>query len=117
MPDRGALGRSRAVRGDFGKGRMATKSKLEQAVEEQIASLNGAQRELVMFQLSVYKRNNARLSQIESELAAVNARRTETREDVRMKQAERSALTYEHGQLSTANSRIAGELFDFLGDR
>ena len=28
--------------------------------------------------------------------------------------AARAALSYEHGQLSTANSRIASDLFDFL---
>lgn len=93
---------------------MATKSKLEQAVERQAENLNDAQRELVMSQLSVYKKNLSRLSRIESELAAVNAVQPTTREEVRAKQAQRASLTYEHGQLTTSNSRIAAELFEFM---
>lgn len=93
---------------------MATKSKLEQAVEEYAARLNDAQREIVKSQLSEYKRNSARLARIDDEIRAVNARPTVTREEVRTKQAERSALSYEYNQLATANSRIAGELFDFM---
>lgn len=93
---------------------MATKSKLEQAVERQIENLNDAQRELVKSQLSVYKRNSARLAQVEAELNAWNSRRAVTTEEVRVKQSQRATLSHEINQLSTANSRIAAELFDFL---
>jgi hypothetical protein len=90
---------------------MATKSKLEQAVEQKAADLNDAQRELVKSQLSAYKVIVARLSQIKSQLDAVNARSVTTREEVRDKQAYRASLTYEQAQLSTASARIAAELF------
>lgn len=93
---------------------MATKSKLEQAVERQMGNLNDAQKELVKSQLSVYRRNDARLAQIEAEIRKVEATAATTRAEVREKQAARAALSYEHGQLSTANSRIASDLFDFL---
>lgn len=96
---------------------MATKSKLEQAVERQIGGLNDAQKELVRSQLSVYRRNDARLAQIESEQKAASASQAATREAARERQAKRASLAYEHGQLSTANARIAAELFEFLGDR
>lgn len=91
-----------------------TKSKLEQAVEKQAEKLNDAQRELVRSQLSVYKRNNARLAQVESELNAWNARQAVTTEEVRLKQSQRATLSHEINQLSTANSKIAAELFEFL---
>ena len=90
------------------------KSKLERAVEERASGLNDAQKELVMSQLSIYRKNLARLSKVESEIAAVNAVQAATREDVRLKQARRASLTYEHGQLTTANSRIAADLNEFL---
>jgi len=93
---------------------MATKSKLEQAVEQRAADLNDAQRELVMSQFSVYKKNAARISQINDQLDAVNARTVTTRDEVREKQAFRASLTYEQTQLTTANSKIAAELFVFL---
>ena len=108
------MGRMRGVLGRFRKDRMATKSKLEQAVEQRAADLNDAQRELVMSQLSAYKTNAARLSQIKSQLDAVNAKGVTTREEVREKQAFRASLTYEQAQLSTANAKIAAELFVFL---
>ena len=93
---------------------MATKSKLEQAVEKRAASLNEAQREIVLSQLSVYKQNSARLAKISDELVAVNARTTVTRDEVRMKQSDRASLAYEQNQLSIANSKIAFDLFNFM---
>lgn len=110
----GVLGRFSTLWGVFGKEPMGSKSKLEQAIEAQTSTMNDAQRELVRSQLSVYKRNNARLSQIESELAALNARPTATLDEVRLKQSQRMTLTYEHNQLTTANSSIAAELFKFM---
>ena len=108
------LGRKQGALGRFRKDRMATKSKLEQAVEQQAADLNDAQRELVKSQLSAYKINAARLSQIKSQLDAVNAKSVATRDEVREKQAYRASLTYEQAQLSAANAKIAAELFVFL---
>jgi len=96
---------------------LATKSKLEAAVEKQIEGLNDAQRELVKSQLSAYRRNDARLADIESELRAVNSSQAVTREAVRLKQSQRMALTYEHNQLTTANSKLASDLFTFLEER
>ena len=96
---------------------MATKSKLEQAVERQSESLNDAQRELVRSQFAIYKKNKERLAWIESRLDAVNSRPAASLEEVRRKQAERSTLAYEHNQLSTANSRIASELIDFFKEQ
>lgn len=93
---------------------MATKSKLEQAIESQTAGLNEAQRELVMSQFAVYKRNQARLAFIESEMDTVNSVSTATRDEVRSKQAYRASLSYEHSQLTTANSKIAADLFEFM---
>ena len=96
---------------------MATKTKLEQAVEEQASSLNDARRELVLSQFSIYKRNRARMFEIESSLKMISARQTSTGDEVKVKHAERSSLSYEYNQLATANSRIASELFDLLGER
>ena len=90
------------------------KSKLEQAVERRAGDLNDAQRELVMSQLSTYKRNSTRLSQIESELDSLNAMTATTREEVRVKQAQRASLSYEHNQIATANSKIATDLFGLM---
>jgi len=92
------------------------KSKLEQAVEARAGALNDAQRELVLSQFSTYKRNKARMAEIESKLKMLDSKDTVTRDELRMKQAERSTLTYELNQLATANSRISAELFEQLGD-
>lgn len=96
---------------------MATKSKLEQAVEKQAETLNEAQRRIVSDQLSIYKKNKDRITWIEARLKAVNARPAASLEEVRSKQAERSTLTYEHTQLSIANSKIASELFGFMKEQ
>lgn len=109
----GDLGRYRAISGRNG---LATKTKLERAVEEQLESLNDAQREIVLSQLSDYRRNRARISEIDARTDALNAAPCATREAVRMKQAERSGLSYERNQLAIANSRISADLFDLLDD-
>ena len=96
---------------------MATKSKLEQAVEAHAASLNEAQSEIILSQLSVYKQNKARISEIRDMLDAVNAHPTATLEELRIKQSQRTTLSYELNQIATANSRIASDLFDLLGER
>lgn len=96
---------------------MATKSKLEAAIEAHASSLNDAQGEIVRSQFSVYKANNARMDELSSQLAAINSGHAATREEVRAKQADRASVSYEYNQLATANSRIAAELFDLLGER
>jgi hypothetical protein len=93
---------------------MATKSKLERAVEDRAGRLGVAQRELVLSQLSVYRGNNARMSHIKDRLAAIDSAPDSTLDEVRVKQASRSTLSYEYNQLSTANSRIAVDLFKLL---
>ena len=93
---------------------MATKSRLEQAVEKKASELNDAQRELVMSQLSVYKKNAARLTKVEDEMCAVDSMVPTTRDELRKKQSQRSTLAYERNQLTTANSRIASDLFEFM---
>lgn len=90
------------------------KTKLERAVENRVSSLNEAQREIVMAQLAVYRRNGALLSQVESELNMVSSKPTTTMDELRAKQATRAALSHEINQISTANSQIAAELFKFL---
>ena len=96
---------------------MATKSKLEKAVAKHAESLNDAQKELVMAQLSDYRRNRIRMSDISDIICSLNSRTATTREDLRFKQAERSALTYEYNQLAMANSRISSDLFALLEDK
>jgi len=93
---------------------MATKSKLEQAVEKHSAHLGDARRELVMTQFSVYKQNNARMAEIKQSIAKVDSMKASTLDEVRYKQAQRSALSYEYNQLATANSRVASDLFSVL---
>ena len=67
-----------------------------------------------MSQFSVYKQNKARMAAIKDQQAAVESAPTSTLDEVRAKQAQRSALSCEYSQLATTNSRIAADLFDFL---
>ena len=93
---------------------MATKSKLERAVEAHASTLNDARRELVLSQLSVYKANNARMAGLKSDMERADSRPAATLDEVRAKQATRSALAYEYNQLATTNSKLASDLFKFL---
>lgn len=95
---------------------MATKSKLEKAIDEQADKLNHAQAELVRSQYETYMRNKRRMAELDQMLKAANANRAVTREEIRALQAERSTIAYEYNQLSTANSRIQAELFNQLSD-
>jgi len=95
---------------------LGRKTKLEQAVEQRAASMNEAQRAIVLAQLAEYRKNKSRLAEIADKISALNSKPATTRDEVRLKQSERSALAYEHGQLSTANSRISADLFGILGD-
>ena len=93
---------------------MATKSKLEQAVEAMMDSLNPAQRELVRSQLSEYRQNKARMARIDAQLVALEPRNAHSINEVRLQQAQRASLSYERSQLAIANSRIATELSELL---
>lgn len=90
---------------------MATKTNLEQAVRKRAANLNDAQREIVLSQFGIYKENKDRLSEIRSQLAMLGSKQPATLEDMKLVQSQRAALVYEQGQLSTANSNIAANLF------
>ena len=93
---------------------MATKSKLEQAVEAQASNLNDAQREIVMSQFKLYKQNRARISEIGDELrASRRAAPVESKAQV----ARNMALVNEMSQLVNANNGIAANLFDQLSDK
>ena len=96
---------------------MATKSKLEQAVETQIEGMNDAQRELMKSQLSNYRKSKSLMAKIEDEISVLNAKPTATREDLRLKQTVRAAMTHEYSQLSIASNEIASTLFDKLEDK
>jgi len=93
---------------------MATKSKLEQAVDRRAATLGDAQRELVLSQFSVYKQNKQRLADLKDRMVAIDSFRTASLEEVRFKQAQRASFAYEKNQLETANSKIAADLFELL---
>ena len=83
---------------------MATKTKLEKAIEKGASELNDAQREIVLSQFSEYKKNKARILEIETTL------RTSGRDP----SVQRSMLATERTQLISTNSEIADRLFKQL---
>lgn len=89
---------------------MATKSKLEKAISERSESLNPAQRELVMSQFADWKRNKARIAQIEDILGT--RRRAASGAFVE----HRPELVNERAQLIDVNGRIAARLFEQLSE-
>lgn len=93
---------------------MATKSKLEQAVDSRAENLNDAQREIVLSQFSIYKSNKQRINEIDSQMAMLEPHNAHSVNEVQFRQSQRTALAYERNQLATANSRIATELFTLL---
>lgn len=95
---------------------MATKSKLEQAVEKQASCLNNAQRHLVMSQFSDYKDNKARISEIDDRLGMMDVQILANPEQEKLKLAQRSNLISERSQLKEANASIAAKLFAQLGN-
>lgn len=90
---------------------MATKTKLEQAIEAQAGELEGAQRELVMSQFSTYKWNKERMRQIEGQLSLMEKQSPADAKEWKIHLARRKALTAERNQLSTANNSISSKLF------
>jgi len=95
---------------------MATKSKLEQAVEKQASDLNEAQKELVKSQFSEFKRNKARIMQIDDILESPVAAQESDGDKAKLQIAKRMALTSERSQLVTTNNEIASTLFNQLRD-
>jgi hypothetical protein len=91
---------------------MATKSKLEQAVERQASSLNDAQRELTLSQFSDFKRNKSRIAQIEDVMRMMDANPAQDGDVAR-----RMQLASERAQLIEANNSLASNLFAQLGDK
>jgi len=95
---------------------MATKSKLEQAVESRASDLNDAQKELVKSQLSDFKKNKARIMEIEDLLGAARSPAA-NHEKAKIQIANRMALASERSQLISSNNEIAESLFNQLGDK
>lgn len=90
---------------------MATKTKLEQAIEKQADQLDNAQKELVLSQFATYKWNKDRMRQIENMLALLDNRVPTEGKEFKMYIARRKSLTAERNQLATANNSISSKLF------
>lgn len=102
--------------GRFGEGnRVATKSKLEQAVERQASALNDAQKELVLSQFAVYKRNKSRIDQIDETLRMMDLQPVQGPDGTKVHLAQRMTLATERSQLADTNNNIASKLFSQLG--
>ena len=104
--------------GRFGeRNRVATKSKLEQAVEKQAANLNDAQRALLLSQFDTYKQNKARLAEIDDHIGMLDVQNLASHDNEKIRLARRATLVSEKSQLQAANSTISANLFDQLGVR
>ena len=115
---RSLAGRFRAKTGRFGeRSRVATKSKLEQAVERQAENLNEVQRHLVMSQLSDFKRNKARMAEIDDKVGMMDVQMLASPEKKEFRLAQRQNLIEERGYLSEANIKIAANLFAQLSQK
>lgn len=93
---------------------MATKSKLERAVEERAKSLNDAQRELLLSQFKTYKENKARIGLLENRIGVLDVQNLANPEKEKLRLAERAALVSERSQLTEVNDGIAANLFNHL---
>lgn len=85
---------------------MPTKTKLEKAIEDGVSSLNDVQRQLVLAQFSDWKRNKARIVEIEDMLKLRKPGRDE----------QRAELVAEKTQLMDVNGRILARLSSQLAD-
>jgi len=96
---------------------MATKSKLEQAIERQARDLPEAQRELVLSQFSTYKWNKRRMDELQDQLKLMD-RQPPPADPAAYKTfvQHRKAITSERTQLSNANNSISSKLFMQLKD-
>lgn len=96
-----------------GLGGLVSKSKLEKAIEDGLSGLNEAQKQLVRAQFSDWKRNKARISEIEDVLRLRQSSATSTS----ARNAQRAELVAERAQLIDVNGRILARLTDQLSDR
>ena len=111
-------GRFRAETGRFGEGsRVATKSKLEQAVEKQVECLNDVQKHLVMSQFSDFKRNKARIAEIDDKVGMTDVQMLANPEQEKLRLAQRATLVSERNQLVETNNGIAANLFAQLSEK
>lgn len=94
---------------------MATKSKLERAVERQAATLNDAQKELILSQFAIYKRSKARIADVENKIAVIDMQKSLVPEKAKMQLAQRASLVSERSLLVEGNNEIAAKLFEQLG--
>ena len=69
--------------------------------------MDPAQRELMLSQFALYKKNRIRIREIEDRQAAMAASPVSDK-------SERAALSIEHNQLSMANSRIFRDIYELL---
>lgn len=102
--DRGDSGRIRAFLDVGERWRVATKTKLERAVEERASELPDAQREIVLAQFAVYKANRLRIAEIDDALKLSGRDPGDAR----------SRLCTERSQLTMTNTEIMSKLFDQL---
>lgn len=102
--------------GVFGRSRVATKSKLERAVEDGASKMNDAQREIVMSQFRDYKRNKARISEIDGEISA-QVHFPAGSDAMKAQLARKMSLDNERALLVKANNEIAAKLFEQLADK
>ena len=93
---------------------MATKSKLERAVEERAKTLNDAQRELLLSQFRTYKDNKARIVALENRIGVLDVQNLANPDKEKLRLAERSSLVMEKSQLTEVNDGIAANLFKHL---
>lgn len=90
-----------------------SKSKLEKAIENGISELNDAQKQLVLAQFADWKRNKARIAEIEDALSLNRSSAASTS----ARNAQRAELVNERAQLIDVNGRILARLSDQLSDR
>lgn len=94
---------------------MATKSKLEQAVEKQASCLNDAQKALLLSQFDTYKQNKAKIADIDDRIGMLDVQMLANPDTERLRLARRATLVSEKSQLQEVNSTISAKLFDQLG--
>lgn len=94
-------------------GGSVSKSKLEKAIEDGVSNLNDAQKQLVLAQFADWKRNKARIAEIEDTLSLRQSSATSTS----ARNAQRAELVAERAQLIDVNGRILARLTDQLSDR
>lgn len=89
---------------------MATKTKLEQAVEAQAKELSAAERELVMAQLSTYMWNKRRMGEIEDQIKLIALKPADEPKNIKAQVSLRKQLMSERHQLTTENISITTKL-------